>query len=153
VQVSGNTITITDESLLPLRNVPMVPFTANHHDTIDELAAEIREKLELYDVDTVEGPFALGFHLHGLPEYDFLNTVVEAAIDGWAHVGGDQPLVLAFESDVAMNAGRMATERIDAPVIAVDGVDLDQFGYIDVGELLEDTNAVPLTVKSLVFEG
>lgn len=153
VQVSGNTITITDESLLPLRNVPMVPFTADHHDTIEELSAEIREKLELYDVDTVEGPFALGFHLHGLPEYDFLNTIVEASIDGWTHVGGDRPLVLAFESDVAMNAGRMAADRIDEPVIAVDGVDLDQFGYIDVGELLEETNAVPLTVKSLVFEG
>lgn len=153
VQVSGNTITITDESLLPMRNVPMVPFTANHHDTIDELSAEIREKLDMYDVDTVDGPFALGFHLHGLPEYEFLNTVVEASINGWSHAGGDRPLVLAFESDVAMNAGRMAAERIDADVIAVDGVDLDQFGYIDVGEILEETNAVPLTVKSLVFEG
>lgn len=153
VQVSGNTITITDESLLPLRNIPMVPFTADHDDTVEELSAEIREKLDLYDVDTVEGPFAMGFHLHGLPEYEFLNTIVEASIAGWRHVGDDRPLVLAFESDVAMNAGRMTAERIDQPVIAVDGVELDQFGYIDVGELLEDTNAVPLTVKSLVFEG
>ncbi|MFB6097034.1 MAG: ethanolamine ammonia-lyase reactivating factor EutA [Haloferacaceae archaeon] len=153
VQVSGNTITITDESLLPLRNVPMVPFVADHDDTIPELTAQIDEKLDLYDVDDINGPFALGFHLHGLPEHDFLNTVVEASIHGWKQMGSPEPLVLAFESDVAMNVGRMATERVDAPVVAVDGVDLDQFGYIDVGELLEDTNAVPITVKSLVFEG
>jgi ethanolamine utilization protein EutA len=153
VQVSGNTITITDESLLPLRNVPMVPFTANHEDSIEGLTEEISEKLDMYDVDTVDGPFALGFHLHGLPEYEFLDTIVEASINGWAHAGGNRPLVLAFESDVAMNTGRMATERVEEPVIAVDGVDLEQFGYIDIGDLLEDTNAVPLTVKSLVFEG
>lgn len=153
VQVSGNTITITDESLLPLRDVPMVPFVANHHDTVEELTAEIREKLDRYDVDQIQGPFALGFHMHGLPEHAFLDTVVQASIDGWDRMGRPEPLVLAFESDVAMNAGRMAADRVDADVIAVDGVDLDQFGYIDVGELLEDTNAVPLTVKSLVFEG
>lgn len=153
VQVSGNTITITDESLLPLRDVPMVPFVANHHDTVEELTAEIREKLDRYDVDQIQGPFALGFHMHGLPEHAFLDTVVQASIDGWEQMGRPEPLVLAFESDVAMNAGRMAADRVDADVIAVDGVDLDQFGYIDVGELLEDTNAVPLTVKSLVFEG
>jgi ethanolamine utilization protein EutA len=155
VQVSGNTITITDESLLPLRNIPMVPFVANHHDDVEDLTAEIREKLDLYDVDRIGGPFAMGFHLHGLPEFEFLDTVVEAAVTGWEEAGAPSPLVLAFESDVAMNAGRMAVDRVadDADVIAVDGVDLDQFGYIDVGELLEDTNAVPLTVKSLVFEG
>lgn len=153
VQVSGNTITLTDESLLPMRNVPMVPFVADHHQPADELAADIQEKLDLYDVDDVQGPFALGFHLHGLPEYDFLDRVVEAAVRGWDAYGDGEPLVLAFESDVAMNAGRLAADRIDAPVVSVDGVDLDQFGYIDVGEPLEDTNAVPLTVKSLVFEG
>lgn len=153
VQVSGNTITLTDESLLPMRNVPMVPFVADHDQSADELAAAIEEKLALYDVDDVQGPFALGFHLHGLPEFDFLDRVVEAAVRGWETYGDGGPLVLAFESDVAMNAGRLAADRIDAPVISVDGVDLDQFGYIDVGEPLEDTDAVPLTVKSLVFEG
>lgn len=153
VQVSGNTVHLGDESLLPLRNVPMVPFVANHHDDLETLARTIGEKLDKYDVDRTDGPVALGFHLHGLPEHAFLSTVVDAAIDGWRRVGGPQPLVLAFDSDVAMNVGRLAAERVDAPVVAVDGVELDQFGYVDIGEPLERTNAVPLTVKSLVFEG
>jgi ethanolamine utilization protein EutA len=153
VQVSGNTITITDESLLPLRNVTMVPFVADHHDKLEELTQAVVEKLDLYDVDRIDGPVALGFHLHGLPEHTFLSTIIDAAIEGWRHVGSPSPLVLAFDSDVAMNAGRLAEKRVDDPVVAVDGVELDQFGYVDVGELLEETNAVPLTIKSLVFEG
>jgi ethanolamine utilization protein EutA len=153
VQVSGNTITITDQSLLPLRNVPMVPFVANHDDEPAALEARIRDRLELYDVDELAGGFAFGFHLHGRPSYEFLRTVVDAAVAGRASVDGTGPLVIAFDADVALNAGAIATDVVDTPVIAVDGVELDQFGYLDVGEPLERTNAVPLTVKSLVFEG
>lgn len=153
VQVSGNTITLSDESLLPMRNVPMVPFVANHDDDPDELAEQVRDKLEMYDVDELGGGFAFGFHLHGLPSYDFLRMVVDAAADGRAAMDGTGPLVLAFDADVAMNAGRIAEGVVDVPVIAVDGVELDQFGYIDIGEPLDETRAVPLTVKSLLFEG
>lgn len=153
VQISGNTITLSYEELLPLRNVPMVPFAINHHDDIDEIITEIHEKLTLYDIDVLNEPFAYGFHLHGAPTFEFLEMIVEAAVSGWEHVAGDHPLLLAFETDVAMNAGRLAEERVDAPVISVDGVELDQFGYIDIGKPVEETNAVPLTIKSLLFEG
>lgn len=153
VQVSGNTITITDETLLPLRNVPMVPFVADPHRSISDMIAAIEEKLDLYDVERIQGPFALGFHLHGSIEYDFLNRIVEASVQGWEKYQCDEPLIMAFETDVAMSVGQLAIERIDAPVISVDGVNLDQFGYLDIGKPVEDTNAVPLTLKSLIFEG
>lgn len=153
VQVSGNTITVTDESRLPLRNVPMVPFVANHDDDPSTLAKHVTERLDMYDIDELAGGFAYGFHLHGLPSYEFLQMVVDAAIHGWAETDGGGPFVLAFDADVALNAGEIAAQRLDAPVIAVDGVELDQFGYLDIGEPLAETNAVPLTVKSLVFEG
>lgn len=154
IQISGNTITLTDESILPLRNVPMVPFVINHHDDIETIVEDIIDQLELYDVDMLEEPFTFGFHLHGQPTFEFLNKIVEAAITSWREVNdGAYPLIMAFESDVAMNTGRLAAERLDVPVISVDGVELDQFGYIDIGEPVEDTKAVPLTVKSLLFEG
>jgi len=153
VQVSGNTITITDGSMLPLRNVPMVPFVADHDDDPAALTKAVTDRLEMYDVDDLTGGFALGFHLHGRPTYDFLRMVVDASVAGRDSVDGTGPLVLAFDADVALNAGAIAAEVVDVPVVAIDGVELDQFGYLDIGEPLEQTNAVPLTVKSLVFEG
>lgn len=153
VQVSGNTITITDESLLPLRNVPMVPFVVAHDDDPGVLEDRIRERLAMYDVDDLAGGFAFGFHLHGRPTYDFLRRVVDCAVDGRASVDGTGPFVIAFDADVALNAGAIAEEIVDDPIISIDGVELDQFGFLDIGEPLERTNAVPLTVKSLVFEG
>lgn len=153
IQVSGNTLTITDESLLPIHNIPMIPFVADHNDSAEALVEDIKDKLLLYDVDKGDEGFAFGFHLHGSPTYDFLQTIVDAAVMSWRQFDGQHPLILAFESDVAMNAGRLAVDQIDEPVISVDGVELDQFGYIDIGDPLESTNAVPLTVKSLLFEG
>lgn len=153
VQVSGSTITVTDTDTLPLRNVPMVPFVANHHDDPETLAQTVNEKLDLYNIGQIDGPFAFGFHAHGHPTADFLEMISEAVIDGWVRFGDDHPLILIFESDMAMNAGRYVADRIDQPVIAIDGTELDQFGYVDIGEPLSDTNAVPLTVKSLLFEG
>lgn len=154
VQISGNTITLTDENILPIRNVPMVPFVVNHDDDVETVLTTMREKLELYDIDILDEPFAFGFHLHGQPKFNFLKTVVDASITAWEEMNdGQYPLILAFEADVAMNAGRLVEEQVDASVISVDGVELDQFGYIDIGEPVEETNAVPLTVKSLLFEG
>lgn len=153
VQVSGNTITVTDDSLLPLRNVPIVPFVIDRDDEFNAVVDEIETKLEFYDVDLATDGFAFGFHLHGSPTYDFLDKVVDAAIRSHDQVAGVHPFILIFEADVAMNAGQLAAERIDEPVISVDGIELEQFGYMDVGEPLESTESVPITVKSLLFEG
>lgn len=153
VQVSGNTITISDEGLLPLRNIPMVPFVVHANEGMEEIEGEFEKKLRLYDVEKAEGPFAFGFHLHGPPSFGFLNGIVEAALGAWNAVGGTEPIIFAFETDVAMNVGQIATKQTEHSVFAIDGVELDQFGYIDIGEPLESTDAVPLTVKSLLFEG
>ena len=39
------------------------------------------------------------------------------------------------------------------PLIAIDGLDLVELDYIDVGELLQPANVVPVVVKSLAFGG
>lgn len=153
VQISGNTKTVTDEALLPLRNVPMVPFVADHHETQEEFTEKVFNRLDMYDIDELDEPFAFGFHLHGTPRYEFIDRIAETVIEGWQRFGSNYPIILAFDSDIAMNFGRLVAGRVDSPVVAIDGAELDQFGYIDIGEPLEDTGAVPLTVKSLVFEG
>ena len=37
------------------------------------------------------------------------------------------------------------------PVVSIDGLELKQFDYIDIGELLESSGAVPVVIKSLIF--
>ena len=37
------------------------------------------------------------------------------------------------------------------PVVSVDGIELKEFDYIDIGAMLECSGAVPVVIKSLVF--
>jgi ethanolamine utilization protein EutA len=36
-------------------------------------------------------------------------------------------------------------------VISIDGVELTDFNYVDIGELIPSSGAVPVVIKSLVF--
>jgi ethanolamine utilization protein EutA len=38
-------------------------------------------------------------------------------------------------------------------VISIDGIDLREFDYVDIGEILPASGAVPVVIKSLVFPG
>jgi ethanolamine utilization protein EutA len=64
------------------------------------------------------------------------------------------PLVLLIDGDIAMSLGRILRQEIapGANVIAVDGVQLKQFDYVDIGQVIEVTNVVPIIIKSLLFK-
>jgi ethanolamine utilization protein EutA len=53
-----------------------------------------------------------------------------------------------------MSLGRIIRNEIapGANVIAIDGVQLKQFDYVDIGRLIEATNVVPVIIKSLLFK-
>jgi ethanolamine utilization protein EutA len=36
-------------------------------------------------------------------------------------------------------------------VISVDGIELQEFDYVDIGDLIPSSGAVPVVIKSLIF--
>jgi ethanolamine utilization protein EutA len=63
------------------------------------------------------------------------------------------PLVLAGDGDVGGLLGIHFREemKLENPVISIDGLELKQFDFIDIGEMLESSGAVPVVIKSLIF--
>src|SRR5215510_12589772 len=61
---------------------------------------------------------------------------------------------LLIDGDVGMSLGRIICTEIapGAEVIAIDGVQLKQFDYVDIGRVIEVTNVVPIIIKSLLFK-
>ena len=41
--------------------------------------------------------------------------------------------------------------KIGNPIISIDGLELKEFDYIDIGTMLEASGAVPVVIKSLIF--
>ncbi len=62
--------------------------------------------------------------------------------------------MLLIDGDVGMSLGRIIRHEVapGADVIAIDGVQLKQFDYVDIGSVIELTNVVPIIIKSLLFK-
>ena len=41
--------------------------------------------------------------------------------------------------------------KLDASIISIDGIALDEFNFIDIGAALPGSGAVPVVIKSLLF--
>lgn len=153
VQVSGKTIHISDAGALPLHNVPVVfPDLAVHGDfSVDTVAAGVRAALTRADLDPAQA-VALAIRWHGDPHYARLRGLAEGmavALRG----AGASPLILMVDGDVGKLLGHILEHELNIarPVISVDGIQLQELDYVDIGELVEPAHVVPVVIKSLLF--
>jgi ethanolamine utilization protein EutA len=78
----------------------------------------------------------------------------EAIAGGLAsRVAKHLPIVLAGDGDVGGLIGIHFREemKLANPIVSIDGLELKEFDYIDIGEMLESSGAVPVVIKSLIF--
>lgn len=157
VQVSGTTIFVEPTSLLPLRNMPVLtpqlPLGSERLDA-DEIAEAVREALRQFDTMTPDQPVALCYRWEGSATFGRLDAFCRGVVAAMAeHTADGLPLVLAGEGDVGGLVGIHIEEELDLsiPVVSIDGLTLQAFDFIDIGELLAASGAVPVVIKSLVF--
>jgi ethanolamine utilization protein EutA len=157
VQVSGNTIFVEPASLLPLRNLPVLtpqlPLQGEVLDA-DEIAAAVRDALRHFDSMVAGQPVALGYHWEGSATFRRLDAFCRGVAAGMAEwTGADRPLVLVGDGDVGGLIGIHVNQELGLPipVVSVDGLALEAFDFIDIGELMVASGAVPVVIKSLVF--
>jgi ethanolamine utilization protein EutA len=156
VQLSGNTCDLADaDTLLPRRNVQVVrPAYALEHDiSAESVATAIRNHLRSFDVaDAADVVLALTWS--GEVTHPRLHALCEGVVSGLQQrIDAGRPVLVALDADIARNLGATLREEFElpVPVLAVDGLQLWDFDYIDLGRPLEPSNAVPVTIKSLVF--
>ena len=96
----------------------------------------------------------MAFHWLLEPRYELLRCLADGLIAALKRtVHRKIPLVLVFNSDIGKSFGRLLhTElQIDSDIISIDQINLHDFDFIDIGQILEKVDAVPVVVKSLVF--
>ncbi len=142
VQISGNTILIADPDKLPLQNLPV-------------LSCNFAADGDITDFEEGESPIALAFPWRGDPSHGRLHAVAAGICAALPRtLQEDMPLVLLIDGDVGKSLGRVIRHEIApaAEVIAIDGVQLKEFDYVDIGSVIELTNVVPIIIKSLLFK-
>lgn len=156
VQVSGDTIFISDPAILPLRSVAVAAVRGIDMPPTGEGVAEaIRKALARLDLDgTSAANAALGIHWHHGYDYPSLYQLCKGVTKVMPEVlATGQPLVLVLDTDIAGTVGSLLVQEFDlgVPVVCIDQVLLREFDYIDIGQPLPEKEVVPVVIKSLVF--
>ncbi|HEY7298410.1 MAG TPA: ethanolamine ammonia-lyase reactivating factor EutA [Xanthobacteraceae bacterium] len=156
-QVSGSTIFVSPLEALPLRNVPVIaPAMPLEDEAIDRAAvsAAIQGVLKRLDLAAGKSPVAVFVPWRGSATFHRLDAFCKGTVDGLAEIlKRGHPLVLAGDGDVGGLIGIHLREemRIENAIVSVDGLELKDFDYIDIGTMLPTSGAVPVVIKSLIF--
>ena len=156
VQLSGNTLSISDPSLLPYRNVPVLISRLPEDREVqpEEVAELVAEAFERQDLVEGEQQVALAFEWDGLPRYAQIRKIADGIASAVPRsLANGAPLMLVFTGDFAKLVGDTITKDmgIPNPVISIDNLFLQEFDFIDIGEMIYPARVVPVVVKSLLF--
>jgi ethanolamine utilization protein EutA len=156
IQLSGNTILVTPDETLPLRNVPVVKPRFAMGETIDPEAVEAATLGALTRLELADGarPVALCFGWTGSASYARTDAFLRGVVAGLAPMlAAGHPLVLVCEGDIGRTLGLQAAETVrpGGAVVSIDSVALEEFDFIDIGAVLPESGAVPVVIKSLIF--
>jgi ethanolamine utilization protein EutA len=157
VQVSGSTIFVSPLETLPLRNVPVIaPALPLDDEKIDPaaVATAIRSALKRRELDRGDSAVAVFVPWRGSATFQRLDDVCRGILDGLAAIlAHGHPIVLVGDSDVGGLIGIHFCEemKVATPIVSIDGLELKDFDYIDIGAILDTSGAVAVVIKSLVF--
>lgn len=156
-QVSGSTIYVSPLDALPLRNIPVIaPRFEFENDEIDRntVSKAVGAALKNLEADEGIGIVAVFVSWSGSATYQRLDSFCRGLIDGLAPALKDgRPMVVVGDGDVGGLLGIHCRQEIHLPnpIVSIDGLELKQFDFIDVGSMLENSGAVPVVIKSLIF--
>ncbi len=156
MQLSGNTIAISEGTDLPLRNLPVL------HPRVDlggdfsasEVSQAIVHAVRRFATDDGTPAVALSFRWQGDPLYQRLRNFAEGIVGGMAETLAERlPIVLLLDGDVGKTLGNILKQElgVESDVVSIDGLQLQEFDFVDVGEVIHPANAVPVVIKSLLF--
>ena len=155
VQASGSTVTVSDSSLLPVRNVPVVltPVIVTETSTVADLSQQLRAAIEADDLQKVDD-IAVQVIWDAPPMYGLLRGLAESITDVLASEPTVRPLVIVMDIDLAASLGRLFADEVpmSRPYVCLDGIESSSCDYMDIGELILPSMVLPVIVKSMLFD-
>ena len=159
VQMSGQTSCITSHAaLLPRKNLPVLQPRFDFRGEIDPVSlgrAILRHRAAFGDADPARD-IAYAFRWRGDAEYSRVLAFAKGIAAGLAdRIAAGSPLYILMEGDVALTLGAILRQELGIAneLLAIDGIVLRDFDYVDIGRIRMPSRMVPIIVKTLVFGG
>ncbi len=142
-----------------MRNIQVVSVRLDMQDpTVDSIAASLRQALERYDFDPLSPIRTVALALYIAPHLEIgpallRNLTAGILSTGNDYFGADAPLMLIFDIDIANLVGNILAEKsvCSREILCIDGIDVGDLDYLDIGMEMQSSRTVPVIVKNLVF--
>lgn len=157
VQVSGNTIFLPNEAVLPLRNVPVLGCDVGGGEAIIDplrVSESLRASWVAHGLDGAVDAVAVAFRWQGEPDHGRLFAVASGLAAFFAAPDITCKVVVPLiDGDIGMTLGRILKNETDlaSDIVSIDGLHMKPFDYVDVGEVERPAGVVPVIIKSLLF--
>ncbi len=153
-ELSGSTIDY-DQGIFPMKNLPVLRLTSEEQAACvagDETVLDRRTEWFLEQSDSTR----LALAIPGIadPEYSELQAIAQSVLDVLdSRLPKDEPILVVTEQDMAKALGLvmrgLSSGRRKHAVI--DGVQVEENDFLDLGHPLMDGLVVPVVVKTLIF--
>ncbi len=152
IQASGNTSHLSGAGSLPVFGLKVVRPIMDGKDSVE---GAVEKALAKFDLPRFTEGLALALSItEEVPDYASLRRVAEgiSAVVGKSD-SPKAPVFIVLDTDVAKSLGAILKEElgVEQDMVVVDGIDVGDLDYIDIGRPMGVTEALPVTVKSLMF--
>lgn len=154
LRVSGSTTYMSPETVLPIRNLPVVvPDIQQELLSEEYVSSQIAVALARHDITEGDAPIVLAFHDPVRTVYEKLKTFSFGLVKALPRtIERGVPIVLIFDTDIGNSVGNILfRETGTRNVLSIDEIDLNEGDFIDIGEPVIENLVFPVVVKSLVF--
>ncbi len=153
LQASGSTSYISTHDVLPVRGIQVARAFINKEQTAEEMEAALATGVGKYDLEKLPSTMALAMSIAGQPDYWYIRRLAESIVKTVDDEPPEAPVFVVVDVDVAKSLGGIIREELhlDRAVIAIDGIEVGDLDYVDVGKPMGASEVIPVTVKSLVF--
>ena len=89
-----------------------------------------------------------------MPDYPRLLALATAIKSVAAPAGQrEELLVLVIDGDIGQTIGRILEKELDlgSNLVSIDGVQLKDLDFVDLGEFIDPPGVIPVVIKSLLF--
>ncbi|MDD3367607.1 MAG: ethanolamine ammonia-lyase reactivating factor EutA [Lachnospiraceae bacterium] len=153
MEVSGSTIQYQNCNF-PFKNIPVLRIVLEGQEDILNLSQRITRQVKEFWQDGLEQRlFALSMSGLSCPNFREIEETADEIRHAIKELSYEGPIILVLETDMAKALGQALRRRFghERSFLCMDGISSQTGDFIDIGEPIGQGSAVPIVVKTLIF--